>query len=266
MDNTEVIEQANQGNSRKQYWYVIRELTGREIKRKYARSYLGIIWSVLNPLLTMIVLSAVFSTMFKKSIDNYPVYYLTGWIIWRLFSEATKTSLTVLVDNKNLLVKTKIPRIVFVLSRCYTALVNFALSCIAYVFIIAVFQLTPDVTWLLFFVDMVFIMLLSIGLGALLSILYVFFADINHLYTVLLTMLMYLSAIFYPIQSLPGWMQSVLGVNPIFVFIDFARTAIMECQVPEPIIWIKMIVWSGVIFAIGITVFRRRQNDVMIHI
>ncbi|SDB30153.1 ABC transporter permease [Eubacterium oxidoreducens] len=266
MDNTQVIEQASQGNSRKQYWYVIRELTGREIKRKYARSYLGIIWSVLNPLLTMIVLSAIFSTMFKRSIENYPVYYLTGWIIWQLFSEATRSSLTVLVDNKNLLIKTKIPRIVFVLSRCYTALVNFAFSCIAYVFIIAIFQLTPDITWLLFFVDMAFILILSIGMGALLSILYVFFADVKHLYGVFLTMLMYLSAIFYPVDSLPGWMQSVLGVNPIYIFIDFARSAIMEYEVPDPIIWIKMIVWSIVVFAIGITVFRRRQNDVMIHI
>lgn len=249
-----------------QYWYVIRELTSREIKRKYARSYLGVIWSVLNPLLTMIVLSAVFSTMFRKSIENYPVYYLTGNIIWQLYNGVTRSSMTVLVDNKNLLIKTKIPRIVFVLSRSYTALTNFFFSCIAYAFILAVFRMKLSWTWLLFFVDLVFIMLFSIGLGALLSILYVFFADIKHLYGVFLTLLMYLSAIFYPVDRLPTVMQVVLGYNPVYMFIYFMRTAIMECRIPETKIWIKMIIWSLSMFVVGISVFRRKQNDVMIHI
>lgn len=78
--------------SRKQYFFVIRELTGREIKRKYARSYLGILWSVLNPLLTMVVMTLTFSYMFRRSIVNYPIYYLTGTIFWTLFSSATNSS------------------------------------------------------------------------------------------------------------------------------------------------------------------------------
>lgn len=251
---------------RRQYWYVIRELTGREIKRKYARSYLGILWSVLNPLLTMMVLSAIFSTMFRRSIENYPVYYLTGNIVWQLFSESTRSAMTVIVDNKNLLIKTKIPKLVFVLSRAYTALTNFFFSCIAYAFILAVFRIEIRWTWLLFFVDLLYIMLFSIGMGALLSILYVFFADIKHLYGVLLTLWMYLSAIFYPISSLPEWMKSVLGINPIYLFIYFMRTSVMEGRVPEPEIWIRMTLWSVLMFVIGITAFQRKQNDVMIHL
>ena len=111
----------------RQYTFVIRELTAREIKRKYARSSLGIIWSVLSPLLFMVVLSLVFSTMFKRSIENYPIYYLTGQILWTMYGGATNASMTALTDNKSLLIKAKLPKQVFILSRIYTSLVNFGL-------------------------------------------------------------------------------------------------------------------------------------------
>lgn len=251
--------------SKRQYWYVIRELTSREIKRKYARSYLGILWSVLNPLLTMMVLTAVFSTMFRRSIENFPVYYLSGWIVWSLFSEGTKSSMTVLVDNKNLLIKTQFPRIVFVLSRSYTALSNFLFSCIGYAFILALFQMRMSWTWLLFLVALLFELMFVVGLGALLSILYVFFADVKHLYGVFLTLLMYLSAIFYPVDRLPEVMRVLLGYNPVYIFIDFVRQVIMDCSVPPLELWIKMAAWSVSMFVIGIAVFHRKQNDVMIH-
>ena len=91
----------------KQRMFVIKQLVSREIKRKYARSYLGIVWSVLNPLLSMAVLSMIFSTMFRRSIENFPIYYLTGMIIWQMFSTSTTTAMTALEDNKQLLLKVK---------------------------------------------------------------------------------------------------------------------------------------------------------------
>lgn len=102
---------------RKQHAFVIRQLTARELKRKYARSYLGIVWSVLNPLLSMAVLSLIFSQLFRRSIDNYPIYYLTGYILWQAFTGATTSAMTTLVDNKALLLKVKFPMELFVLCR-----------------------------------------------------------------------------------------------------------------------------------------------------
>ena len=93
----------------KQYYFVIKQLVDREIKRKYARSFLGVIWSVLNPLMTMAVMSMIFSTIFKRTIENYPIYYLTGTIFWQLFSGATNSAMTALVDNRTLLLKVKLP-------------------------------------------------------------------------------------------------------------------------------------------------------------
>ena len=102
---------------RKQHAFVIRQLTARELKRKYARSYLGIVWSVLNPLLSMAVLSLIFSQLFRRSIDNYPIYYLTGYILWQAFTGATTSAMTTLVDNKALLLKVKFPMELFVLIK-----------------------------------------------------------------------------------------------------------------------------------------------------
>lgn len=247
----------------RQYIFVIRELTAREIKRKYVRSVLGIFWSVLDPLLHMIVMSLIFSTMFRRNIENFPIYYLTGQIFFKLFSTATNSSMSVLVDNKNLLIKAKLPKQTFILSRIYTALVNFGYTCIAYVLILLVFRITPHWTMLLFFVDVVFALFFSMGIGYMLSVAYVFFADIKYLYSVFLTLLMYMSAIFYPISRLPEVMKRVIEYNPVYIIIAFARECVMYGNVPDGSLWCKLLVCSAGSFVLGLMAFRAKENQIM---
>lgn len=250
-------------SERKQYLFVIRELTSREVKRKYARSYLGILWSVLNPLLTMIVMSLIFSTMFKRSIDNFQIYYLTGSILWTLFSTVTNTCMNALVDNRTLLLKVKLPKQVFVLARAYTAFVNFLYTCIAYALVLVAFQIKPTWTMLLFPVVVLLLVLFSLGIGYMLSIVYVFFADIKYLYSVLLTLLMYLSAIFYPVSNLSPMMQEVVEMNPIYVAIAISRDCVMYGRCSAQEMWLKLAGWSFGSFVLGYLIFRRKENKVM---
>lgn len=248
---------------RKQHIFVIKQLISREIKRKYARSYLGVLWSVLNPLLSMAVLSMIFSTMFKKSIENFPIYYLTGMIIWQMFSTATTTAMTALEDNKQLLLKVKITKETFVLARVYTALTNFGYTCIAYALMLIIFRVKPNWFMLLLPVDILFLTLFSLGLSYILSILYVFFADIKHLYGVLLTLWMYMSAIFYPVDSVPEAMARIINANPMYIYISFARACVLEGTCPSAGIWIGCVVWGVVIFGVGYFIFRRNETFVM---
>lgn len=248
---------------RKQYRFALKEMVSREVKRKYARSYLGIVWSVLNPLMTMAVMSMIFSTIFKRTIDNFPIYYLTGTIFWHLFSDASNSAMTALVDNRTLLMKVKMSKQTFVLARIFTALTNFGYSCIAYVLMLLVFQIKPSIYMLLLPIDVFFTLLFAMGVGYILSILYVFFADIKHLYSVVLTLWMYCCAIFYPIDSLEPAMQSIINKNPMYVFILFAREIVLYQKCPEPMIWIKMIVAGLVTFIIGRIFFRSKENLVM---
>lgn len=247
----------------RQYTFVIRELTSREIKRKYARSSLGILWSILNPLLYMVVMSLIFSTMFRRSIENFPIYFLTGQIFWSLFSGATNSAMTALVDNKSLLVKAKLPKQTFVLSRIYTALINFGYTCIAYVLMLVIFRIKPCVTMLLFPVAVLSMLAISIGVGYILSVIYIFFADVKYLYSVFLTLWMYMSALFYPVTSLPEAMQTFIGCNPIYVAIAFARECVIYGRVPAVMMWIKLAAWSIGSSMVGISFFKRKENQVM---
>ncbi len=247
----------------KQYIFVIRELTARELKRKYARSSLGVLWSVLNPLLHMIVISLIFSTMFRRNIEHFPIYYLTGNLFWSLFTGATNSSMSSLVDNKSLLIKTKLPKRTFILSRIYTAVMNFGYSCIAYVMMLVVFRIAPSRYLLLLPVSFICTLLLSLGVGYMLSVTFVFFADIKYLYSVFTQLLMYLCALFYPVERLPEAMQAMLGYNPVYLPILFARTCVLQKKMPEGWIWSRMICISLAFYVIGRLVFRNKQNRVM---
>ena len=249
--------------SKKQYIFVIQELTGREIKRKYARSRLGIVWSVLNPLMMMTIMTLVFSYMFKRSIENFPLYYMTGSLFWHLFSEGTEHAMTALVDNKGLLLKAKLPRQIFVLSRMCTSLVNFGFSCVPYIPLLIIFQVKPSWTMLLFPLDVLLAFVFTMGVGYLLSILYAFFADIRYLYSVFLRILLYLTAVFYPVSSLPEALQKVVGLNPVYMSIYIARECMVYGRVPHYSAWLKLSLAALVSCTVGWVVFSRKQNDVM---
>ena len=159
----------------RQYWFVVQQLTARELKRKYARSVLGVVWSVLNPLLSMAVLSLIFSQLFRRSIENYPIYYLTGYLLWQAFTATTNAAMTTLADNRALLLQVKFPMELFILTRGATALVNLGYSLVAYGVMLVVFQV--PLRWTLAYLPVVVacLFLLALGISYLLSAAYVFF-------------------------------------------------------------------------------------------
>lgn len=247
----------------RQSFFVIQELVAREIRRKYSRSKLGIIWSVLNPLLSMTVLSLIFSTMFRKSIENYPVYYLTGFLIWNFFTTATNTAMTALADNQMLILQVKLPRSVFPLARVCTAFVNYLYSLIAYLCILLFYRIPFTWHMLLYPVIVVMVFFFALGLSYILSVLYVFFGDVKHLYSVLLTLWMYLSALFYPLELLPEGMQVLIWQNPVYNFIAAARDCILYGRMPGAAVWARMILWSLGVFLAGTWIFRESQNRIV---
>ena len=248
---------------KKQYAFVVRQLTARELKRKYTRSFLGIFWSVLNPLLSMAVLSLIFSQLFRRSIENYPIYYLTGYILWQTFTGATTAALTTLVDNKMLLLKVKFPMELFVMTRVYTALINLGYSLIAYAVMLMVFGVT--LKWTMLFSPLIIfcLFLFSLGMSYILAAAYVFFGDIKHLYTVILTLWMYCSAIFYPAEQLQGPIQLVIRNNPLFILINGLRKAVMYGELPLPVEIAQMLLWGFGVYLIGSYIFRRSKNKIM---
>lgn len=246
-----------------QYFFVIKELVSREIKRKYTRSYLGIIWSVLSPLMHMAVMSMIFTKIFEKSIENFPIYYLTGNIFWSMFTGSTNHALTSLVDNKTLLIKVKLPMVVFPLSRCCTELANLGYSMVAYIIMLIVFRIKPNPYMPLFILFAAGLFVFSIGMGYFLSVLYVLFGDIKHLYTIVLTLWMYMSAIFFPVSRTSPFVQGIITRNPIYNYIACARQCVMYGQLPTWEQWARMFIWSASVYILGRLYFKKMQNRVL---
>lgn len=250
-------------STRRQHIYVMRELTKREIKRKYARSYLGIAWSILEPLLNMVVVSFIFSYIFSRDIENYPVYYFTGYIVIAFFGTATRTAMTALRDNRSLLLKTKLPRETFIISRVYTALINLGFSCIAYVFLIIFFRIQISWTIVMFPVDVFFLSLFSVGVSYLLSIWFVFQQDASNIYSNILMVLTRFAALYYSIDTLSEGVRQFIRFNPVYTYVHIARDVIIYGKLSEPQYWIQMVAWGVGMFLLGKIVFNSKQNRVM---
>jgi len=200
------------------------QLVSRDIKLKYRRSILGYLWSVLNPLLTMIVMIIVFSNMFRANIQYFPVYLLIGQTLFNFMTTATSRSLTSVIDNASLFKKIYIPKYIFTLSVVTSELVNlfFMLGALIIVIIATGVPVTGRIIFIL--IPIIQIYIFCIGLGLFLAQATVFFRDVIYIWSVVTTAWMFLSAIFYPVSSLPGNINFfVTKLNPLYFYIAMFR-------------------------------------------
>ena len=248
------------------YSGLLRELVVRDIKVRYRRSFLGLLWTVLNPLLMMAVQTIVFSTFFISSIKNFPVYLLIGNIVFSLNSDSTSQALMSIVGSAGLIKKVYIPKYLFPLSKVLSCLVNFGFSFIALIIVMLVTRSQFHVEMLLSFVPLFYLLLFSIGLSFILSSVTVFFRDIAHLYSVFITAWMYLTPIFYPMDMLPPQIQAVINWNPMYQYIKYFRLLIMDGIIPA---WRTNLFCFGLglaMLVIGIYSFQKLQDKFILHI
>lgn len=248
------------------YKYLISELVKRDIKIKYRRSVLGMLWSVLNPLFFIGITYIVFSTLFKSSIKNFPLYAMTGQLLFSFFVESTTMAMTSIIGNGSLIKKVYIPKQVFPVARVLSSFVNTGFSLIA--FIIVIFITRADIYWtyLLIPIPFVFIFIFSIGISLILSSLAVFFRDMIHLYGVFTTMLMYLTAIYYPIEIIPEKIRGIIALNPIYQFIRIFRSLVLEGEIPSLENFSFCAGIALVSLLAGIYIFKKRENEFILYV
>lgn len=250
----------------KKYKYLLEDLVAKDFKLKYRRSVLGFLWSVLNPLLMMLVITAVFQNMFKSDIEYFPVYYLCGYLIFNFVIEATNGALTSIVQSGYLIKKVYIPKYIFPLEKCSFALVNIFFSFIAVVLVIIVIKMPVPMTILLIPIPIIYSFLFSIGLGLILASLNTFFRDMGHLYSVWTTAWMYLTPLFYPIEAIPESIQRVISYNPLFYYVDYTRDLVMRGIIPDLKTNIMCILYAVIFLIIGLLVFKRKQDKFILYI
>ena len=224
------------------------QLVSRDIKLKYRRSFLGYLWSVLNPLLTMCVQATVFTLMFKRSIEFYPAYLIAGNILFGFMRESSSHSIYSITGNSSLLKKTYVPKYIFTLSKVTSDLVNLLFSLVALFIVLFVTGVPFFRTWrtLLSIIPLIELYIFCVGLGLFISQASVFFRDVQNIWPVIVNAWMYLTPLFYTIDILPKPLASIIAkINPMYIYIAMFRDTMVYGHYP----W-SVLVWRGLIIGI----------------
>ena len=252
--------------SLKKYNFLIRQLVARDFKTKYKRSVLGMLWSFLNPLLTMSIQYVVFSTIFQSTIPNFVVYLLSGIICFNFFNEASSMCLLSIVGNATLINKVYVPKYIYPFSRTLSSCINLLLSLIPLLIMMLITQtpITPAILLLPFALIMLF--LVSYGVGLILASMMVFFRDTQFLWGIFSMLLMYLTPIFYPENIIPSRFLAIYRLNPLYQVITFVRTLLIDGISPSPMAYLTCLLTCLVPFAIGVLVFRKTEDKFVLNI
>lgn len=248
------------------YRYLLFDLVKKDLKVKYRRSVLGFGWSILNPLLMMMVITAVFQNLFRSNIENFPIYYLTGYLFFSFLTEATNMSMNSITGSAALIKKVYVPKYIFPLEKCIFSFINMLLSFVATIIVMLILRVPIIGTFFMFLIPMLYIFVFTVGLSLFLAAATVFFRDIEHLYGVFTTAWMYLTPIFYPMDMLPDFMVKVMSFNPLYHYILYFRALVLGNHIPDLRSNLVCIGFSVLMLIIGAVFFKKSQDKFILYI
>ena len=237
-------------NRLKQYGFLFEELVKRDFKKKYKRTVLGMAWSLLSPLMMLLVMRLVFTQFFGQNMAHYTTYLFCGNLVFSYFNESTTQGMQSLTGNAAIFTKVNVPKYLFLFSKNVQTLINFCLTlCIFFLFCI-LDHITFTWRFILLLYPILLLVLFNIGVGLVLSALFVFFRDVQYLWTIFTQLLMYLSAVFYSIEHYSYQVQCLFLVNPIYLFIRYFRKIVIDAAVPS--VWFHLLMLGDVLVVLGL--------------
>ena len=240
--------------------FLLKQLVKRDLTSRYKDSILGVLWSFLNPLCIMIVFTVIFSVFFRRQIENYPVYFLTGRILYEFFVAGTKGAMRSIRGNKAILTKIYVPRYMFAAGTITYEFINYLISLII---LFGVMVITgAEFHWMIFasIIPLTFVVLMVVGVGLILAVINTYFADIEHIYSILTIILMYASALFYPMEIVPASIQMIFTLNPLYVAIFCMRDTMIYGVFPDISALFYLAIFSIMVFAVGFLLFRIHEK------
>lgn len=253
-------------NVLKKYKFLIKQLVERDFKVRYKRSILGVFWSFLNPLLMMIVQYVVFSQLFKSDIDNYPVYLLSGLVVFNFFNEGVTVALGSIVGNASLITKVYIPKYIYPVTRVLSSGINLVMSLIP--LMIAALLTGERITkaYLMLPYILICVVIFTIGLGMMLAAAMTFFRDIQFLWGIFSMIWMYLTPMFYPVSIVPDTFKPFVMNNPMYFFVSAVRSIVLDGITPRPIVFCQCTLIACVMLMIGCYIFKKTQDKFVFYI
>lgn len=250
----------------KKFKPLLGELVARDVKIKYRRSVLGVLWTLLNPLCMMIILSLVFSNIFKFDVENYSLYILSGQVVFNFFSGATTDAMSSIISNGPLIKKVYVPKYLFVLSRIISSFINLLASFTA--LLLVMIATRAELHWkvVLVVIPLILLVVFSLGVGLVLAAITVKFRDVMHLYSVFTTALLYLTPVIYPMSILPKWLYKLVMLNPLTNMLMMFRDVMINNNIFDWKSLIIAIIETALMFLIGLYVFYKNQDEFILNI
>ena len=243
--------------------FLLEEIVKKNFSSKYKDSVLGILWTILNPLLMMSLFTICFSTIFARNTGNYPVYFLCGWCTFSFFTTAISASMNALKGNKNILQKTPAPKYIFILGAVISELLNYMIMLVLLVIVMILTQAPFYFPTIIFsFIPILSLLVMITGLGLMLSVVCVYYTDVIHLWNVVSMMIMYASAIFYPMTIIPEPYRHYLMLNPLYWIIDLLRCFVYLGIFPQLHQVLNSLLISAIILVFGIIVFKKYESSI----
>lgn len=243
------------------YKELVVQFVSRSIKTRYKRSMLGVLWTIMNPLLTMVVLTLVFSSVFRFSVENYPVYVLSGLVLWSFFSSTTSAAMGEMIWSGSLLSRIYVPKSVFAVSAVGTGMVNLLFSLVPLFLISLVLGIRFQLAILVMPIAILLLTAFALGMGLLLATAAVYFADMLPVYEVVLTIWMYATPIIYPIDAVPAQFAWILKLNPLYYLLEIFRQPLFNGTIPHPNVWLIAASSAIIALVLGGWIFTTKSNE-----
>lgn len=246
--------------------FLFEELTSRDFKQKYKRTILGMGWSLIYPLLTLFIQNIVFSQFFSDRTAHYTIYLFAGNIVFSYFREATMGGMYALINNAHIFSKVNVPKYIFVLTKNVSALINFGITTVVFFIFVAIDGVPFSWSFFSLVIPIFLLMIFNLGIGMILSAFEVFFRDIAYLYDVSVTVLMYLSAVFYTTDIFSPEVQLLFHLNPVYCYIRFFRIAVIDGVFPSAELTFLCFIYAAVALAIGAWVYKKNNHEFLYYV
>ena len=250
----------------KQYQFLFTELVKRDFTKKYKRTVLGMAWSILSPLLTLLIMWLVFSNFFGNNMEHYAIYLFSGQLVFAYFTDSTNLSMNALVGNASIFTKVNVPKYLFLLSQNVSSLINFGLTLILFFGFAAFDGVTFTWKFLCLLYPITCLVVFNVGVGMILSALFVFFRDVQYLWSVITQLLMWMSAIFYTIEGFSYKIQLAFLANPMYLYIRYFRKIVLEGEIPTPQFHLLGAAYALIALALGTYVYRKYNHEFLYYV
>ena len=250
----------------KKYQFLFEELVKRDFKKKYKGTILGVLWSLLAPLLNVLVLALVFTAVFKRDQAHFIIYIFSGTLVMSFYTECTQGCMRALIANSAIFTKINVPKYLFMVSKTIQAFINFSLTLILFFVFCAIDKIQFGLHMLTLIFPVCTLLVFNFGVGMILSALYVFFKDVEYLYGVFLTLLNYVSAIFYPITIIPEKFRWLFLLNPVYDYINYFRVVVIDGAIPSINHHVLCFGYAVLFLAIGCVVYKKCDHEFLYYV